>query len=198
MRLLVEACNTFEDMRGIDIIDQQQPVYVTCKGDLAYERIFDSLQIPTYSPETRVMLKEIMIEDVLESPSAEVQKHMKVVAGPSYRQVSSEGPTRGMMTVNLDDDGEGEIVWENVEDEVTVDGPQAEQGDSAREVTDIEDTANGLQISRLCDETETISLENVSEVASASPGVARGTKRARASKPPRERKKKKQIGGTRT
>lgn len=98
MRLLVEACNTFEDMRGIDIIDQQQPVYVTCKGDLAYERIFDSLQIPTYSPKTRVMLKEIMIEDVLESPSAEVQKHMKVVAGPSYRQVSSEGPIRGMMT----------------------------------------------------------------------------------------------------
>lgn len=70
-----------------------------------------------------------------------------------------------------------------------MDGPQAEQGDSAREVTDIEDTADGLQISRLCDETEAISLENVPEVASASPGVARGTKRARASKPPRERKK---------
>jgi hypothetical protein len=97
MRLLVEACNTFEDMRGIDIMDQQQPVYVMCNGDLAYERIFDSLQIPTYSPETRVMLKEITIEGVLESPSAEVQKHMKVVAGPIYRQVSSDGPTRGMI-----------------------------------------------------------------------------------------------------
>jgi hypothetical protein len=84
-------------------------------------------------------------------------------------------------------------VWDNVEDEATVDGREAEEGDNAREVTDIEQNEDGSQMSRLCDETEAISLENVPEVASAStsPRVARGTKRARASKAPRERKKPK-------